>query len=117
MTECDVGDLVLVPFPFLNLKTKKRRPALILSVIQPKELPRFSVIAMVTSQIRGESFPGDYLIQDWKEANLLHSSKARLAKIVSVENHLFLKKIGRLSPRDLKGCHEAFGEVFPQLLA
>jgi len=35
-------------------------------------------IAMITSQIDGLKFPGDVLLNEWKAANLLHPSLARL---------------------------------------
>jgi mRNA interferase MazF len=31
MTTCDVGDIVLVSFPFTNLQATKKRPAVVIS--------------------------------------------------------------------------------------
>ncbi len=112
MTSYSFGDLVLVPFPFLDLKTTKRRPALILTSFQPKTLPPFSIIAMITSQLEGENLPGDYRLKDWNGAKLLHPSKIRLAKVVSVEHQLFLKKLGNLKPVDLSACNQAWNQMF-----
>ncbi len=112
MTSYSFGDPVLIPFPFLDLRTTKRRPALILTSFQPKTLPPFSIIAMVTSQLGGENLPGDYRLKDWNEAKLLHPSKIRLAKVVSVEHQLFLKKLGRLSPADLSDCSQTWKQIF-----
>ena len=112
MTSYNFGDLVLVPFPFLDLKTAKRRPALVLTSFQPKPLPDFSIIAMVTSQLEGEILPGDYLLQKWESAGMLHPSKIRLAKLVSIENQLFLKKLGRLQSEDLKECEQLLHQIF-----
>lgn len=115
MITCDFGDLVLVPFPFLDLSTKKRRPALVLSTVHPQKLPPFSIVAMVTSQLSGH-LPGDCIVEDWKGADFLHPSKVRLSKIVSIENQLFFKKLGKLSQRDLRSCQKAFAEVFSSFL-
>ena len=112
MTSYSFGDLVLVPFPFLDLKTAKRRPALVLASFQPKTLPDFSIIAMVTSQLEGESLPGDYLLQKWESAGMLHPSKIRLAKLVSIENQLFLKKLGHLQSEDRKECARLLHQIF-----
>ena len=49
MTGCKAGDLALVPFPFTDLKTTKKRPALVLAVIPSKILPTLYIVAMVTS--------------------------------------------------------------------
>ncbi len=49
MIACDKWDIVLVPFPFTNLKSAKRRPALIIS---PGTYNQYEdiVIAFITSK-------------------------------------------------------------------
>lgn len=98
MTDSRVGDLVLVPFPFADLSTSRKRPALILARI-PFGPGALYVVAMVTSRVDSEKIPGDLLIEKWREAGLLHPSKVRLSKLVSLEEELLLKKLGSL-PRE-----------------
>lgn len=100
MTDCRVGDFCLAPFPFSDLSTSKKRPVLILSLIANKHLPPMAVVAMVTSQIKGEPLTGDFILKDWKDSGLLYPSKVRLGKVVSLEQDLFLQKLGSLSGRD-----------------
>lgn len=46
---------------------------------------------MITSQLDGEIIPGDYELHFSPEAGLLHPSKVRLAKVVTVEGKLVQK--------------------------
>lgn len=112
MTGCESGDLVLVPFPFTDLKTTKKRPALVLAVIPSKILPTLFIVAMVTSQKAGEKISGDYEIASWKESGLLHPSKLRLAKLVSLEEDLILKKLGKLLKEDRKNVAKEIQKIF-----
>ena len=116
MTKSDspyhVFDIVLIPFPFTDLSIEKKRPALILSQVAQKSARHLFSCCMITSQIEGEKITGDYLLKDWQKAGLLHPSKIRVAKIVTIEDGLVLKKIGALLQGDQAGVKKAFRTVF-----
>ena len=67
---------------------------------------------MITSQVEALKLDGDVLLADWKAVGLLHPSLLRLAKVVTLDEHLIDKTIGRLSTRDLKAALEAFRQAF-----
>lgn len=113
MTPYKPGQIVLVPFPFTDLSTTKKRPALILTQAQTGPLPALFVVAMITSQVEGARLPGDYQLQDWQISGLLHPSKVRLAKVVSLEKGFLEKSLGTLSPRDRRGVKAAFQSLYP----
>jgi len=115
MTDFKAGDIVVVPFPFSDLKTTKKRPALVLASIPSRSLPPLIVVAMITSQLESESIPGDYKILKWKESGLLHPSKVRLAKVVSLEEDLLVKRLGTLQKEDREGVRLKFKELFSDL--
>ncbi len=116
MTNYKSGDVVLVPFPFVDLSSTKKRPVLILKVLKPVSFPALMIVAMISSQIKGESIPGDRLITDWEKAHLLHPSKIRLAKLVSIEHKMILKKIGRLSSKDKQSVKGEWQRLFNDML-
>lgn len=116
MTVPSPGDLFLVPFPFSDLSTEKKRPALILKCITTAALPALFITAMVTSQIGSEAIVGDYLLQDWKESGLLHSSKVRLAKLVTLEEDLLIRKLGSLTKKDKDQTRKVFRKLFADWL-
>jgi len=68
---------------------------------------------MVTSQLNGLSFPGDTLLDRWREAGLPKPSMVRLAKVVTVEHSLIRKKLGTVQGVD----QEALRQQFRRLLA
>jgi mRNA interferase MazF len=110
-------DLVLVPFPFTDLSSTKQRPCLVLSAIHPAGLPPHYIVAMVTSQIAGLSFPGDTVLSEWKAAGLPKPSLVRLAKLVTVESAVIRKKLGRLEPSDQRKVESNFGRLFAGLFS
>ena len=63
MTSFNTGDIILVPFPFTNQKTNKKRPAVVISS-QNYNIERPDLIIMaVTSQIKPTPIIGDVMIQ------------------------------------------------------
>ncbi|NIR51113.1 type II toxin-antitoxin system PemK/MazF family toxin [candidate division KSB1 bacterium] len=93
-------DVVLVPFPFTNLTTTKKRPALIIS---PDEYNKNLdvVIAFITSKLDLEYRIGDYKIQEWEKSNLPKPSMLRM-KFATIDKSIIIKKLGRLSEKDVK---------------
>ena len=115
MIHSKFGTIVLVPFPFTDLKSSKKRPALVLTSVPFKKTGGLVIVAMITSQTHSENIQGDYLIESWKEAGLLHESKLRLAKLVSIENKLLLKKMGEIPANELKKIKKEFTDLFSEL--
>ena len=108
------GDLILVRFPFTDLDHSKKRPALVLKVIPYSPKLKLIQIAIITSQIDLPEIEGDYLIQDWKEASLLHPSRLRLAKIATIESELVEKNLGALSKKDRTKISKLFSSHFKE---
>ena len=101
-------DIVLVPFPFSDLKTSKKRPGL---VISPDAFNRGSdiIIAFITSQLDREQRTGDYLIKGWEKAGLPKPSLIRM-KFTTIDKTIVIKKIGRLAKPDVDGFRKILVE-------
>lgn len=112
MTSCKPGDVVLVPFPFADLSTSKQRPALVLVAVESSTLPSLLIVAMITSQIDSENIAGDILVKDWSKCGLLYPSKLRLAKLVSIESKLVLKKLGAMNTAEMKLIRKQLEQLF-----
>jgi mRNA interferase MazF len=106
------GDVALVRFPFTDLATTKKRPALVLAVTSRSPRYRLVSLAMITSQVESLGLEGDVTLKDWSRAGLLHPSLLRLAKIATVDGDLVERTIGRLSIPDQTAARNAFRRVF-----
>jgi len=93
-------DIILVPFPFTNLTTTKKRPALIVSPDEYNEKLDI-VIALITSKLDSGYRLGDYKIQEWKKSNLPKPSMIRM-KFATIDKSIVVKKIGKLGEKDLE---------------
>ena len=94
---CEQWDVVVVPFPFTEKATTKRRPALVLSK-RAFNKHGYTLLAMITTQTHAP-WPGDTAIQEPQATGLRVPCTIRL-KVFTIDNRLITKKIGHLSPTD-----------------
>jgi mRNA interferase MazF len=110
MTGSEFGDLVLVPFPFTDQSTTKRRPAVIVSsAAYHRERPDLVILA-VTSQVRPVAGLGEASIVQWKEAGLLKPSVLKPV-LATIERGLMLRKLGRLADPDRATLRKVLAEI------
>lgn len=99
-------DLVVVPFPFTDSATSKRRPALVISNAEIFNLPAgHSVMAMITSAGKA-AWPLDVAISDTPAAGLAAASLVRM-KLFTLDNRFILRRLGRLAAADRKAVATA----------
>lgn len=110
MTAYEKGDVILVPFPFSNQSTIKKRPAIVISSNTYNKISADVVIMAITSQTEKTIGIGECLIKDWKNSGLLKSSAVKPA-ISTIEKTLILKKMGSLSPGDFLSMQNALKEI------
>ncbi len=92
-------DVVVVPFPFTDRATTKRRPALVLSDAKSFNQPvGQSVLAMITSAANS-AWPLDVNIADLDAAGLTSASIIRM-KLFTLDHQLIIRKAGSLAPQD-----------------
>ncbi|OHB35767.1 MAG: growth inhibitor [Planctomycetes bacterium GWA2_39_15] len=109
MTVCNRGDVVLVPFPFSNQTTVKKRPSVIVSSDVYNNTSSDIVIMTITGKTDKTLNVGECLIEDWRGAGLLKPSSIKPA-ISTIEQRLVLRKLGKLSTKDLISMEEALKE-------
>jgi mRNA interferase MazF len=98
MTRFEFGDVILVPFPFTDQSTTKKRPALVVSSADYNTERPDVIVMAVTSQARSEN-RFDIPIQAWQQAKLLKPSVVKPV-IATIEQGLVIKLLGRLTEPD-----------------
>ncbi|MGA7178279.1 MAG: type II toxin-antitoxin system PemK/MazF family toxin [Thiobacillaceae bacterium] len=104
-------DVVVVPFPFADRNSTKRRPALVLSGLTAfNSASRHSVLAMITSA-KNSSWPLDIEIIDLDAVGLPSPSMIRM-KLFTLDHQLILRKLGRLGERDRAAAARTLKALF-----
>ena len=91
------GDIVVVPFPFVDKPASKKRPALVISNID-FNVAGYSILSMITTK-QHPAWPGDTQITDIAACGLRRPCLIRL-KLFTLDNRLILKTIGKLGESD-----------------
>jgi len=98
------GDVVVIEFPFSNLKSAKRRPVIIIKVPKGEDI--------IVAQITGDSYENSVEIsirkEDFKQGSLKRDSYVRIDKIASIEKILIKYKAGTLK-------QEKFNEIIDKI--
>jgi mRNA interferase MazF len=110
MTSYKFGDIVLVPFPFTDQTTTKKRPAIIVSseAYQDKKLDL--ILMAVTSRSKPTLAFGEVRVDEWQKAGLLKPSVIKPV-LTTVEKALIVKKLGRLEEHDRENLQNAIQDI------
>jgi len=110
MTDYDFGDVVLVPFPFTDQTTTKKRPGVVVSSsVYNRERPDIVLMA-VTSQVRPSLLFGEVVVTEWKGAGLLRPSVIKPI-FATIEKGLLLSNLGQLGEEDRKVLQETLQKL------
>jgi mRNA interferase MazF len=108
-------DVVVVPFPFTDSATTKKRPALVLSSFDQFGRHIYhSVLAMITSS-QHSNWPLDVAIENLAMAGLKSPSIIRM-KLFTIDNQFILKKCGELGIEDQEVCIKSLEKLFKNIL-
>ena len=103
MTHYEQGDVVILSFPFTDLSAKKLRPAVVISANWFNRLRQDCILVAITSQVPPEADRDEMALSaaDQKSAGLLKPSIVKLGKIITLQQKLIQKPLGRLPPLTL----------------
>jgi mRNA interferase MazF len=106
------GDIVSVPFPFTDLSQSKLRPAIIISNNSINTTGDV-IIVMITSQSKLDGI--NILIDESQVTNPLpFNSYVRCHRIVTIENHLIVKKVSEANSQLINKVIEAIKELLKE---
>jgi mRNA interferase MazF len=110
MTTYKFGDVILVPFPFTDGSSSKKRPAIVISSDDYDRSKPDVILIAVTSQVNTALQFGEALVTDWSAAGLLKPSFIKPV-IATVEKNLVIRKLGRLQSTDLEALENILQQI------
>jgi mRNA interferase MazF len=104
------GDIVLVPFPFTDQTTTKKRPSVVISSTAYNSARPDIILMAITSQLRAIMALGEVWLTEWQAAGLLKPSTAKPV-IATIERSLVIKKLGALATTDKEKLRVALRQI------
>ncbi len=102
------GDVVVFPFPFSDLSAYKKRPALVLSVLEGSDL----ILCQITSETRYDKYAVELKESDFKQGKLNVISMIRPNRLFTAEKSIINYKVGSLKDNKLKEVIGKLIEIF-----
>ncbi len=102
------GDVVVMPFPFSDLSSNKRRPTLVLADLPGDDL----IVCQITSQILPDPFSVTLETDDFIDVNINLPSLIRITRIFMAESSLVLYRLGKLKKVKQQEVHRQIERLF-----
>ena len=87
------GDVVVVPFPFSDLSSSKRRPALVVAGLTGDDV----ILTQITTNLKSDSYAVSLIRRDFESGGLDHESNIRPNRLFTGDSNIVIKKAGKLS--------------------
>lgn len=94
------GDVVVIPFPFTDLSSSKKRPAVVLADIKGNDY----FMLQITSQNIKDNYAIPLLTTDFQSGSLQKNSNIRPNKVFTLDETLVIYKIGHLTQSKIDEC-------------
>jgi mRNA interferase MazF len=92
------GDIVLIPVPFTDLSSQKRRPVIVISNdFYNRDAPDVVVVAM-TSRATYSPFSFEISSTDLSDGALNRPGTVRVDKLYTLAKNIVAKRFGKVSP-------------------
>jgi mRNA interferase MazF len=103
-------DVVVVPFPFTDKTTTRRRPALVISRARFNVAHDHAILAMITAA-RHSDWPSDTKLGEWREAGLIAPCLVRL-KLFTLPVERVVARLGALANTDRSAVRAVLMDSF-----
>ena len=106
MTSYNLGDIILIEFPYADQQHSSKRPAIVLYDSGDRDV----LVARITTQ--EYSTEADCKILKWKESGLLAESYIRLGKQATIEKQYIIKNLGKLESSEIEKIKAILQKIF-----
>jgi mRNA interferase MazF len=105
------GEIVLIPVPFTDLSSQKRRPVIIVSNDRYNRSSRDMLVVAMTSNL--STIPHSFIIDnpDLIAGTLNRPSLVRCDKIYTLEQTLIVKQFGQVRPEILSQIQQVIQQL------
>ena len=91
------GDIVVIPFPFSDFTQLKRRPALVIAVLEGNDL----ILCQITSQSIKDKYAISLNDNDFEDGSLKQPSNLRPNRMFTADNSIVLYRVGNIKVEKL----------------
>ncbi|MDR0858665.1 MAG: type II toxin-antitoxin system PemK/MazF family toxin [Oscillospiraceae bacterium] len=105
------GDIWLVPVPFTDLTSSKKRPVVVLSNNGYNMITEDIVVAAMTSNVEEKPYSVTVSSDDLSEGELLRTSCIRADKIYTLSKSIAIKKFGTVKPEIIETVRQNILEL------
>ncbi|MBZ4647297.1 MAG: transcriptional modulator of MazE/toxin, MazF [Clostridia bacterium] len=102
---------MLIPIPFSDLTSSKKRPVLVLSNNDYNRKTEDIIVAAVTSNITSKDYNVLISNKDMQEGNLHVNSCVRVDKIYTLSQSIVIKKFGTVKPEVINNIKEKLSKL------
>lgn len=102
------GDIIVVSFPFTDLSTTRKRPALVLSNLEGDDI----IICEITSRIKKDKYIVSLENEDLELGNLRTKSIIRPNRLLTIHKGKINYKFGKIKKEKLEETIEKVREIF-----
>ncbi len=105
-------DIILISFPFSNLKESKVRPVIVMSNDSYNKKFKDFIAVPLTSNLKLRDHTILVTNKDLESGKLIVDSQAKIDKIFSIEKSLVRKRIGKIT----RETHQHIKEMFLKII-
>ena len=105
------GDIVLIPIPFTDLSSQKRRPVIVISNNDYNRKTEDVVVVAMTSNPESTDYSFSISSSDLINGKLNRPSKVRVDKLYTMSQSIIVKTFGRVDVRILQGVRSTLQEL------
>ena len=105
------GDIVLIPIPFTDLSSQKRRPVIVISNNSYNDKTDDIVVVAMTSNPETVDYSFTVTSSDLEKGTLNRPGKVRVDKIYTLSQSIVVKTFGRVNAATLDSIRATLQEL------
>ncbi len=103
------GDVVVMPFPFTDLRNYKKRPALVVSSLEGDDAIFCQITSVRTSR---DDYSVEYAEGDFYTGDLPEDGNIRPNRLFTGDENIVIRKAGRFTQKKINEVMDKIGEIF-----